>query len=84
MRLALLLVLVVVALALLGPAHMALHGDGPEDSCSACDLATVEFDYELGLLVDAGSAQSCDAYFCFERIPAPCIGQAAPRAPPLG
>lgn len=83
-RIALLLVLVVLVFAIIGPAHMALHGGSIDDSCNACHLAGAEFDYELGLLVDSGSAQSCDAKFCCERILAPCLGQLAPRAPPLG
>jgi hypothetical protein len=84
MRVALLLVLVVLVLAIIGPAHMAFHGDDLDESCSACHLAGAEFDHEFGLLVDSGSAQSCDEPFLCERILAPCLGQLAPRAPPLG
>jgi len=84
MRIALLLVLVVLVLAVIGPAHMAFHGDDADDSCSACHLASAEFDHELGLQVDVGSAQSCAEAFLLERVVAPCLGQVAPRAPPLG
>ena len=84
MRIALLLVLLVLVLSVIGPAHMAFHGDDADDSCSACHLASADFDYELGLQVDVGSAQSCDEAFLVERMVAPCLGQVAPRAPPLG
>ena len=84
MRVAFLLALIVLVVSITGPVHMACHGGDAEDPCSACHQASTEFDHELGLLVDVGSAQSCEEAFLFERIVAPCLGQIAPRAPPLG
>ena len=83
MRWALLLVLLLFALAVIGPAHMAFHGDSLEDNCSACHVASSVYDYELVFVDTEDDSKGLEEVWRSERVEAPRLGQAAPRAPPL-